>query len=39
MMKELEDIFKTEEFKSLPKYKRILIRFKVAFIQMINNGF
>ena len=38
-MKELEDIFKTKEFKSLPIGKRILIRLKIAFIQMINNGF
>ncbi len=35
-MVELEDIFKTEEFKSLPLAKRIWIRVKVAFIQTIN---
>jgi hypothetical protein len=37
-MKELEDILKTDEFKSLHWTKRILIRFKAAFIQMINYG-
>jgi len=35
-MKELEDIFNTEEFKSLPWIKRFWIRVKVAFIQTIN---
>ena len=34
-MKELEDIFNTEEFKSLPWIKRFWI-VKVAFIQTIN---
>lgn len=29
---ELEDIFNTEEFKSLPLHKRLWIRIKVAFI-------
>ena len=31
---ELEDIFTTKEFKTLPIMKRIWIRMKVAFIQM-----
>jgi hypothetical protein len=34
---ELEDIFKTEEFKSLSKLQRIWIRIKVAFIQTISS--
>jgi len=33
---ELEDIFKTEEFKSLSRLQRIWIRIKVAFIQTIS---
>jgi hypothetical protein len=33
---ELEDIFKTTEFKSLPKLKRFWIRLKIAFIQTIS---
>ena len=33
---ELEDYFKTEEFKSMKLCKRIWIRVKVAFIQMIS---
>ena len=32
---ELEDIFKTKEFKSLPLHKRLWIRVKVAFIAFI----
>ena len=36
LMKELEDMFKTEEFKSLNWFKRFWIRVKVAFIQTIN---
>lgn len=32
---ELEDIFNTEEFKSLPLHKRLWIRIKVAFIGFI----
>ena len=35
-MEELEDMFKTEEFKSLNWFKRFWIRAKVAFIQTIN---
>lgn len=35
-MKELEDIFSTEEFKALPWKKRAWIRFKIAFIQTIS---
>jgi len=35
-MKELEDIFLTKEFKSLPWKKRIIIRLKIAFFQTIN---
>lgn len=34
-MTELEDIFDTEEFKSLPRSKRIWIRLKVAFFQTL----
>jgi hypothetical protein len=37
-MKELEDIYKTKEFKSLPWRKRIIIRLKIAFFQTINYG-
>lgn len=33
---ELEDIFKTEEFKSLPWKHRVWLRIKVAFIQSIS---
>jgi hypothetical protein len=32
---ELEDIFKTKEFKSLPLHKRIWIRIKVAFFGLL----
>jgi hypothetical protein len=35
-MKELEDIFLTEEFKALPWKKRVWIRFKIAFFQTIS---
>jgi|OM-RGC.v1.039642319 hypothetical protein len=35
-MKELEDIFNTDEFKSLPFWNRVWIRFKVAFVQTIS---
>jgi hypothetical protein len=35
-MKELEDIFNTEEFKNLKWTKRVWIRLQVAFIQTIN---
>lgn len=34
-MKELEDIYKTEEFKSLSWKQRLWIRIKVTFIQTI----
>ena len=34
---ELEDIFNDEEFKNLHWLKRVWIRFKVAFIQTLNN--
>ena len=34
-MEELEDIFKTKEFKTLPFWSRVWIRIKVAFIQSI----
>lgn len=34
-MTELEDIFDTEEFKNLPRSKRIWIRLKVAFFQTL----
>jgi hypothetical protein len=34
-VKELEDIFKTEEFKTLSFWKRVWIRIKVAFIYTI----
>jgi len=33
-MKELEDIFNTEEFKSLSFLKKIWIRLKVAFVTL-----
>jgi len=36
IMKELEDIFNTNEFKSLPFWNRVWIRIKVAFIQTIS---
>ena len=32
---ELEDYFQTEEFKKLKWCKKLLIRIKIAFIQMI----
>jgi len=35
-MNELEDIFKTEEFKSLPFWNRVWIRIKVAIIGTLN---
>jgi len=35
-MKELEDIFNTDEFKSLSFWNRVWIRFKVAFVQTIS---
>lgn len=35
-MKELEDIFLTEEFKALPWRKRAWLRFRIAFIQTIS---
>lgn len=35
-MKELEDIFLTEEFKELPWRKRAWLRFRIAFIQTIS---
>ncbi len=35
-IKELEDIFRTEEFKSLPMMQRLWIRIKIAFIQTIS---
>jgi hypothetical protein len=31
-MKELDDIFETEEFKKLPRTKRIFIRIWIAFL-------
>jgi hypothetical protein len=31
-MKEIEDIFKTRDFKKLPKTKRIFIRIWIAFL-------
>jgi len=34
-IKELEDIFKTKEFKSLPWNKRFIVRLKVAFFQAL----
>ena len=37
-MKELEDIFKTDEFKSLNWHQKLWIRIKIAFIQTINYG-
>ncbi len=33
---ELEDYFQTEEFKKLKWCKKLFIRFKIAFIQMIS---
>ena len=36
-MEELEDIFKTKEFKELPFVKRIWIRIKIAIIQTLNS--
>ena len=33
-MEELEDIFKTKEFKALPWKKRFIVRLKVALITM-----
>lgn len=35
-MKELEDIYNTEEFKSLSIWNRLWIRTKIAFIQTIS---
>jgi len=35
-MKELEEIFETNEFKSLPRYKRFMIRLQVAFYQTMS---
>jgi len=35
-MKELEDIFTTEEFKSLPYWNKIWIRIKIALIQTLS---
>jgi len=35
-MKELEDIFKTKEFKELPFMKRVWIRIKIALIQTLS---
>jgi len=34
-MKEIEDLYLTEEFKSLPRHKRIWFRLKVAFFQSL----
>jgi hypothetical protein len=34
-MNQLEDIFDTKEFKSLPWIKRVWIRIQIAFIQTI----
>lgn len=34
--KELEDIFNTEEFKSLSTWKRFKLRLKIAFFQSIS---
>ncbi len=36
-MKELEDIFNTDEFKNLGWWKRFVIRTKIAFIQTMSN--
>jgi len=33
---ELEDYFQTEEFKKLKWCKKLFVRVKIAFIQMIN---
>jgi len=35
-MEELEDIFRTKEFKSLPFWNRVWIRVKIAFIQTLS---
>jgi len=35
-IKELEDIFLTDEFKSLPMMQRLWIRIKIALIQTIS---
>jgi len=35
-IKELEDIFRTEEFKSVPVMQRLWIRIKIALIQTIS---
>lgn len=35
-MKELEDIFQTEEFKALKPWQRFKIRLKIAFFQSIS---
>jgi hypothetical protein len=37
-MKELEDIFNTKEFKSLPWIKRFIIRLKVAVFSVFEYG-
>ena len=34
---ELEDYFQTEEFKKLKWCKKLFVRVKIAFIQMINH--
>lgn len=34
--KEMEDIFQTNEFKSLSRWERFKIRLKVAFYQLIS---
>jgi hypothetical protein len=34
-MEQLEDIFKTDDFKKLPCLKRVWIRLQIAFIQTI----
>lgn len=34
-MKQLEDIYKTSEFKMLPWYKRVYIRIQVAIINTL----
>jgi len=35
-MEELEDIFRTKEFKYLPFWNRVWIRVKIAFIQTLS---
>ena len=35
-MEELEDYFKTEEFKSLSRWNKFKIRLKIAFIHTLN---